>query len=290
MTILVVGAAGETAGLVIPVLIERGAVVRGLVRKPEQVPRAKARGAAEVAIGDLTDPESLNAALVGIEGVFHIGPVFAPDEVQMGLNMIQAAQRAGVETFVFSSVIHPILDLPNHAAKAPVERALVSSKMKYTILHPTMLFQNYAQSWRKILERGVLAEPWAPQTRFSRVDYRDVAEVAAIALTEDRLAYGTFELCAPGTQSRFEVAVILSEVLGKNIGVGTIDRAMLTNSPGDMISMFAHYDHAGLLGSALPLQTILGREPRTLRAYFEELAAKTTPPLPVSSQRLTGDS
>ncbi|WP_223473272.1 MULTISPECIES: NmrA/HSCARG family protein [unclassified Pseudomonas] len=272
MTILVVGAAGETAGLVIPALIERGTVVRGLVRKPEQIPRAKARGAAEVMIGDLTDPESLDAALVGIEGVFHIGPVFAPHEVQMGLNMIQAAQRAGVETFVFSSVIHPILDLPNHAAKAPVERALVSSKMKYTILHPTMLFQNYAQSWGKILEGGILAEPWAPKTRFSRVDYRDVAEVAAIALTEDRLAYGTFELCAPGIQSRSEVAAILSEVLGQNIGVGTIDRAMLTDSPRDMISMFAHYDHAGLLGSALPLRTILGREPRTLRAYFEELA------------------
>ncbi|MCP2072569.1 UNVERIFIED_ORG: hypothetical protein J2Y77_002005 [Pseudomonas lini] len=47
---------------------------------------------------------------------------------------------------------------------------------------------------------------------------------------------------------------------------------MLTDSPGDMISMFAHYDHAGLLGSALALRTILGREPRTLRAYFEELA------------------
>jgi len=274
MTILVVGAAGETAGLVIPALIERGVVVRGLVRKPEQIQRAKARGAAEVMIGNLTDPESLDAALVGIEGVFHIGPVFAPDEVQMGLNMVHAAQRAGVETFVFSSVIHPILDLPNHAAKAPVERALVSSKMKYTILHPTMLFQNYAQSWGKIQEEGILAEPWAPQTRFSRVDYRDVAEVAAIALTEDRLAYGTFELCAPGIQSRFDVAAILSEVLGKDIRVGKINRAMLTDVPGDMISMFAHYDHAGLLGSALPLRTILGREPRTLRAYFEELACQ----------------
>lgn len=272
MTILVVGAAGETAGLVIPALIERGVVVRGLVRKPEQIQRAKAWGAVEVMIGNLTDPESLDAALVGIEGVFHIGPVFAPHEVQMGLNMVQAAQRAGVGTFVFSSVIHPILDLPNHAAKAPVERALVSSGMKFTILHPTMLFQNYAQSWGKILEGRILAEPWAPQTRFSRVDYRDVAEVAAIALTEDRLAYGTFELCAPGIQSRPEVAAILSEVLGQNIRVGTINRAMLTGAPDDMISMFTHYDHAGLLGSALPLRTILGREPRTLRAYFEELA------------------
>ncbi|MBL3960938.1 hypothetical protein H3O04_00280 [Burkholderia sp. KCJ3K979] len=39
-----------------------------------------------------------------------------------------------------------------------------------------------------------------------------------------------------------------------------------------MITMFEHYDHGGLLGNPLMLTTILGREPRTLHAYFEELA------------------
>lgn len=272
MTILTIGAAGEIAGLMIPALVQRGAVVRGLVRRPEQIEVAKGRGAAEVAVGDLAKPESLDAALGGVDGVFHIGPVFAPDEVQFGLNIIQAAQRAGVRKFVFSSVIHSILDLPNHATKAPIERALVNSDLEYTILHPTMLFQNYAQSWSKILETGVLAEPWAQGTRFSRVDYRDVAEVAAIALTEDRLAYGTFELCAPGIMSRLDLAAMLTDVLGREISVGTVDRRDLVHAPRDMLTMFAHYDHSGLLGNPLTLRAILGREPRTLRTYFEELA------------------
>jgi len=39
--------------------------------------------------------------------------------------------------------------------------------------------------------------------------------------------------------------------------------------------MCAHYDRHGLLGSALTLRAILGRAPRTLRAYFEELAGKS---------------
>ncbi|MGO4569274.1 NmrA family NAD(P)-binding protein [Rhizobium sp. 2YAF20] len=274
MKILVVGAVGETAGLVVPALVERGVIVRGLVRRPEQVQLAKDRGATEAVVGDLADPESLDAALTdGVEGVFHIGPVFAPNEVQLGLNIVAAAQRAGVRKFVFSSVIHPILDLPNHAAKAPVERALVNSMLDYTILHPTMLFQNYASSWATILETGVLAEPWAPETRFSRVDYRDVAEVAAIAFTEARLAYGTFELCASGIHSRPDLARKLSEILGRDIGVGTVDRSKLSNLPSEMIEMFAHYDRSGLLGSPLVLRSILGREPRTLDAYFRELAA-----------------
>ncbi|WP_221132989.1 hypothetical protein [Rhizobium sp. NZLR4b] len=47
VTILAVGAAGDLAGLVIPALVDRGALVRGLVRKPEQVQTAKDRGAHE---------------------------------------------------------------------------------------------------------------------------------------------------------------------------------------------------------------------------------------------------
>lgn len=273
MTILAVGAAGELAGLVISPLVRRGAVVRGFVRRPDQVQIAKDRGASEVVVGDLADSQSLDAALKGIEGVFYVGPVFAQSETQFGKNMIEAAKRASVRKFVFSSVIHPVLSLPNHAAKAPVEEALVNSGMEFTILHPTMLYQNYAKSWLQIVETGVLSEPWSADTRFSRVDYRDIAEVAAIALTEDRLAYGTFELCAFGILSRYEVAALLSEVLKRTIGVGTLDRGSLGEVPSDMVAMFEHYDQHGLLGSPLSLRAILGREPRTLRAYFEELVA-----------------
>ena len=273
MRVLVIGAVGQTAGLVVPALLNRGVIVRGLVRHHEQIKIAKDRGATEVVVGDLEAPESLTAALTGgVDGVFHIGPVFAPNEVQLGLNIVEAAQRAGVRKFVFSSVIHPILDLPNHAAKAPVERALVNSTLDYTILQPTMLFQNYAISWANILKTGLLSEPWAAETRFSRVDFRDVAEVAAIAFTENRLAYGTFELCAPGIQARSDLAAMLTAILGREIGVGTTDRGALTDAPHDMIKMFAHYDYSGLLGTPLILRTILGHEPRTLQAYFEELA------------------
>jgi hypothetical protein len=42
-----------------------------------------------------------------------------------------------------------------------------------------------------------------------------------------------------------------------------------------MTVMFEWYDKRGLLGNALVLRAILGREPRTLRAYLEELAAQS---------------
>jgi uncharacterized protein YbjT (DUF2867 family) len=154
---------------------------------------------------------------------------------------------------------------------------VINSDLEYTILHPTVVFQNYAASWARIVETGVLAEPWSADTRFSRVDYRDVAEVAAIAVTEDRLAYGTFELCSSGNLTRHDVAALIGEVLRKEIRAGTIDPDTVGDVPRDMKTMFEHYDHHGLLGSPVALRAIIGREPRTLRTYFEELAAAGAP-------------
>jgi len=175
-------------------------------------------------------------------------------------------------------VIHPILSaLDNHAGKAPVEEALLTSGMEYVFLHPTVFFQNFTQAWPRIVQSGVLAEPWSADTRFSRVDYRDVAEAAAIALTEDRLLYGTYECCAEGWHDRREVAAIIGDVLGRQVRADRVDPGMAAAGAGlgalALQRMFAWYDQRGLMGNALTLRAVLGREPRTLRHFFEELAA-----------------
>ena len=273
-TILAVGAAGHFAGLVLPELAKRGARVRGLVRDAAQADAVRQHGAAEAAVGDLRDPASLDAALQGVDRVFYIAPAFLPDEAAVGKAMVDAAKRAGVRRFVFSSVIHPVLSaLPNHAMKAPVEEAVLDSGLEYAFLHPALFFQNYAAGWGKVVETGVLAEPWSNDTRFSRVDYRDVAEAAAMALTGDGLLYGTFELCAEGWLDRHEVAALIGQVLGRGVEARRADPDALGDAAKPMRPMFDHYDRHGLRGSALTLRAILGREPRTLRAYFEELAS-----------------
>lgn len=274
-TILAVGASGQFAGLVIPELSKRGAQVRGLVHEAGAADAVRAAGAQEVAVADLTDRTAVAAALRGVERVFYLAPVGLPHEAEVGKAFVAAAISAGVKRFVFSSVIHPVLSgLPNHAGKAPVEDAVLNSDLEYVFLHPTVLFQNYASAWDSIVERGVVAEPWSDDTRFSRVDYRDVAEAAAMALTEDRLLYGTFELCADGWLNRHEVADLISEVLDRRITPQRIDPDSLPKSAEAMRPMFDHYDRIGLRGNSLTLAAILGREPRTLRAFFEELAGR----------------
>jgi uncharacterized protein YbjT (DUF2867 family) len=282
--ILAIGAAGKFACLVVPELAKRGAKVRGLIRDAKQGKSVIKSGAAEVAIGDLNDRASLKLALKGVDSVFYIAPAFMPNEVAIGKGMVEAAKQAGVRRFVFSSVIDPILGaLVNHAAKGPVEEAILASDMEYTFLHPTLFFQNYAQAWPTVVKTGSYAEPWSAETRFSRVDYRDVAEVAAIALTEDRLIFGTFELCAQGNLNRKDVASLMSEVLGRKIKAASFSPDKVVEiskgvddrkEPSPMKTMFDWYDAHGMVGNPLILRAILGREPRTLRAYFKELAAK----------------
>lgn len=271
---LVIGAAGHTVGEVVPALGAHGAWVRGMVRRGSQRAHVERHGADEVVLGDLQDIDSVREAMAGMDALFYVAPAFMPDEAEIGKRVIDAAVRAGVRRVVFSSVIHPGLSLVNHRAKAPVEEAIYDSGMEYVVLQPSLFFQNFAGSWNTILTSGVLAEPWSAETRFSRVDYRDVAEVAAIGITEDRLLGGTYELASPGVLDRHDVARLLQEVTGREISAVRADPAQL-GVPDGLRAMFSHYDHAGLVSNPLTLTAALGHEPRILYDYFAELNRAT---------------
>jgi len=283
-TVLVVGASGRVARWVVPALARRGATVRALVRSEQAAREALRNGAAETAAGDLRDPASLHRAALGADGVFHIGPAFQADEAEMGCAMVHAARQAGVRKFVFSSVIQPThATLANHASKVAVETALFESGLTYTLLHPANFFQNLEAAWPAVAATGVLAEPYPVGTRIARVDYRDVAEAAAIALTSERLDFGSFELCAPGLFNRLEIAAMAGDALGRPVSAAELsfeDWVARARPPYDdeqlrlLSKVHAHYAAHGLGGNALTLTAILGRTPRTLPQYIRALASR----------------
>jgi uncharacterized protein YbjT (DUF2867 family) len=284
MRVLVVGATGKFAGYVLPALLSRGVKVRALVRNKQSEQIARERGADETAIADLEDARGVISAAVGADGVFHIGPAFAPREAEMGKIMVEAARAAGVRKFVYSSVIHPsLVTLPNHAAKLPVEEALYQSGMTFTVLQPAMFMQTMEAAWSEVVRRGRFALPYSRRVKACYVDYRDVAEAAAMALTGDTLDFATFELCAPGMLNRVEVAALMSEAAGRTIEAGEVsfdewaDAAKIAPGPvrTGLKRMYSDYDQCGFPGgNALVLRKVLGREPRSLRQFFEELARR----------------
>jgi uncharacterized protein YbjT (DUF2867 family) len=187
------------------------------------------------------------------------------------------AKEAGLKKVVFSSVIHPTLEtLSNHAAKAPVESAIFNSDLNYTILQPSIFFQNFDENFPKLREMKAVAEPWSAETRFTRVDYRDVAEVAAVALTSDKFNKGTFELASEGRFNRKDIALMLSKILDEPIQAIVAPRP--PHAPPELTKMFDWYDKHELDGNSLTLRALLGREPRTLESYFKELAERGARP------------
>ncbi|NNK48147.1 MAG: NAD(P)H-binding protein, partial [Gemmatimonadetes bacterium] len=105
--ILVTGAAGKTGRHVIRRLSDMGTEVRALVRTPEQIGSLLDLGARAAVPGDLLKVEDVSRALDGVRAVYHVCPNIHPREVEIGDVMIEAARTAGVDRFVFHSVLLP---------------------------------------------------------------------------------------------------------------------------------------------------------------------------------------
>jgi uncharacterized protein YbjT (DUF2867 family) len=280
--VLAVGATGKFAGLVVPALVSHGIDVRAVVHEPGKKHIPLERGAGETVDADLRDPASLRAALDGVDGAFLITPAFAPDATEMGLNLVAAAQAAGVRKVVYNGVYHPSLALANHASTRPIESALYSSALDFTILQPAMYMQALDAAFQQALRSGTLVMPWSKHSRMTYVDYRDVAEAAALAFAGERLSFGTFELASPGMVDRVRLAELMTAAAGREV-IAEDPPAGSTLPPGQpdgLGAMFAEYDRHGFHGgNQLVLRTILQHEPRTVAGYIAELgAARLTAP------------
>jgi uncharacterized protein YbjT (DUF2867 family) len=125
--IAVFGATGLQGGGVVRALQAKGVFkVRALTRNPEKYPGL----ADEVVAGDLDRPETLNAALAGVHGVFLVTNFWQPgtDEGKQALAAVRAAKEAGVQHFIWSTLpnVEAItggkFDVAHFTGKAKIER------------------------------------------------------------------------------------------------------------------------------------------------------------------------
>lgn len=280
--ILVTGAAGKTGRAVIHALARRGKSVRAMARRAEQVPSLEAIGAAEVALGDLLDESAVRRAVDGVQAIYHIAPNVSPYEVTIGERVITAARAAGVEHFVFHSVFHPQVEaMPHHWLKMRVEESLFASGLSFTILQPCAYMQNVLAYLDDIRKRGVYAVPYPPQTRLSLIDLEDLAEAAAIVLTEPEWRNATLELVGTPGLSQQEIARTIGGQLSRPveavfIPIETWQANARSAGLGEyqietLSKMFAYYAQHGLVGNPRVLEFLLKREPTA----FEEFVRKS---------------
>ncbi len=282
--ILVTGAAGKTGRAVIGALHGRGVPIRAMVHRPEQCDSVKQAGAAEAIAGDMRQAHAVAAAVAGAQAVYHICPNVSPDEVVIGQVAISAARAAGVERFVYHSVLHPQTEeMPHHWLKLQVESILLKSGIPFTILQPAAYMQNIMASWDSIIELGVYAVPYPSETRIGLVDLQDVAQVAAVVLTEPGHEGATYELAGSQLLSQGQVASVLSQVLMRKVRVEQISmeewrRAAVARGLGEyqvdtLVKMFRYYERFGFWGNPNVLTWILGKAPGTLADFVRRQLA-----------------
>jgi len=282
--ILVTGAGGKTGKAVIKALVSRGAPVRAFVRGSAYEAALQAVGVSEIVAGAMDDAHALSRAVKGADAIYHICPNVSPNEIAFAKGLNAAATASGVPRLVYHSVLHPQIEaMPHHWAKLQVEEMLFSSALDVTILQPTAYMQNSFAEWDRMVSDGIYRVPYPVATKLCLVDLDDVAEAAALVLTNAGHSGATYELVGTPPLSQVEIAETFGEALNKTVRaeaetIETWDQrarsaGMDDHSRETLAKMFRAYARDGLLGNPNVLGWLLGRPPTSFAAFAAGIAA-----------------
>jgi uncharacterized protein YbjT (DUF2867 family) len=213
--VLVTGATGRIGREVVAELLDAGVPVRALTRQPTTAGVPKA---VEVVAGDLTVPDSLDAALQGVGAVFLLWTA-PPDTAPAVVERLALHTRRVVFLSAPHQTPHPFFQQPNPMARfyAEVEGLIVAAGLESTFIRPGMLASNAEFWWGPAIRDGdVVRWPYGG-AETAPIDESDVAAVAARALYEERHAGGDYVLTGPEPLSQAEQVSVIGDVLGRRI-------------------------------------------------------------------------
>jgi uncharacterized protein YbjT (DUF2867 family) len=288
--VLVTGATGRVGRAVVDVLIGAGVPVRALTRRAEAT--ATLPASVEVVTGDLTVPESLDAALQGAGAVFLVWTAPAATAAAVVERLATYTRRV---VFLSSphQTPHPFFQQPNPMAvlHADIERLIAAAGLESTIIRPGMFASNALFWWAPAIRAGdAVRWPYgAAQT--APVDDRDVAAVAAATLYQDGHAGGDYVLTGPESLSQAAQVDIIGEVLGRRITFQELSPAEFRSEtegswPRPAVDMLLAAWGATMGRPAFVTSTVasvLGSAPRSFRQWAADHAtAFTEGPAPSS--------
>ncbi|MFD8289378.1 SDR family oxidoreductase [Streptomyces lavendulae] len=280
--IVVMGATGATGNALLHRLLALGAPVRALTRTPHRpIPGVTDthRPPVEVRYADAADPRSLHAAFEGADRLF-LAMANGPAQVELETRVVDTAARAGIGHVVKISAPAAEPDSPVAVSRGhhAIEEHLRGSGLSHTILRPYAFMQNLLRLAPGV-ERGVIlgATGDAP---CNHIDCRDIADVAAAALTRPDAAGGTHVLTGPEAVTHSELAARLSVLTGRRIRYVDLapdelrdDLIRHARMPGWLADHVTEIQQLAADRPEAPttaVADILGRPPRTLDAFLRE--------------------
>jgi uncharacterized protein YbjT (DUF2867 family) len=215
-TVLVTGATGNVGSKVIRELRSRGVRVRAFVRDPAKA-TGLLDGGVEFAVGDFSDPASVRRAMEGVDEVFVASPNH-PRQVEHESTVIDAAAAAGVSRIVKLSTIGARVGSPLafFDSQGRLEERLRQFGVPAVVLQSNFYTTNLLGSAETIRSQGRLFAP-VDGARIPMIDPRDVAAVAAVALTADGHEGQTHVLTGPDAITYEDIARELSTATGRHV-------------------------------------------------------------------------
>jgi uncharacterized protein YbjT (DUF2867 family) len=278
--VLVTGATGRVGRAVVAELVGAGVPVRALTRRPDA---ARLPAAVEVLSGDLTVPDSIDAALQGVGAVFLVWTA-APATVPAVIERL--ASHAHRVVFLSSPhrTPHPFVQAPQPnpmaALHANIERLIAETGLVTTIIRPGMFASNTLPWWATSIRNGDAVRWPYGAAETAPIDERDVAAVVARSLTEDRHAGGDYVLTGPESLSQAEQVRIIGDVIGRRISFEELSpedfrRETAVSWPGPVVDMLLAAWGATIGRPAFLTSTvfdIMGSPARTFRQWVVDHA------------------
>lgn len=271
---VVTGATGNVGREVVSELVRRGLPVRAMVRDPSAVSSLEG---AELVQGDLADPSSTRRALEGADALFLL-PGYP--------GVAEAAKSAGVRRIVqLSGGSGGSADRANAVTRymSDSEAEVSGTGLEWTVLRPVAYMSN-ALRWLPQLQKGdVVRLPFA-DVPLACLHPGDLGAVAATAMVDDGHRYMIYRPTGPEALRPEEQVKLLAEILGRPLRFeaqpnAEARREMLTDTPPEYVAaFFDFYVNRSIDETTIrpTVEDVLGRPPRTFRAWVTENADRFT--------------
>ena len=276
--ITVFGATGTTGAPLVDTLLAKGATVRAVTSDPAKVGTLKAKGCEAVA-ADFTDPAALARACDRAEKIYLVTPAHL-DMRQWKANVIEAAKVAGVRHVVVATGLgaSPKAGLTFGKWHSDTQELLKQSGLDWTFVQPTYFMQNLLWQAGNIAKDGVYYDDLGGPVAW--IDARDIADVAAEALTAPGYEGKGLGLTGPEALAGEDIAALLSEVTGRNVTCAPLSAedtkasmiagGMQDEVAGAMVELASIAPKGYLAGIETTVSDVLGRPARRFADFVAQ--------------------
>jgi NAD(P)H dehydrogenase (quinone) len=285
MLLAVTGATGQLGRLVIESLLEHGTPAANIVaigRETTKISDFRERGV-QVREADYARPETLPAALEGVDRVLLISGTAVGQRVAHHRNVVDAAKNAGVGFIAYTSA--PKADTtdlalaPEHKA---TEELIRESGIPFALLRNNWYSENYFQVLEQAQYTGMVIASLGDGTVAS-ASRRDFAEAAAVVLAGDGHDGKVYELSGDTAWGYDELTATLTEILGREVVYRRVSakehRKILTKAGVPMaqaafiVTMDGNTKNGALAETTGELSALIGRPTTPLRDTLAEAPA-----------------